>query len=84
MALGYALLAIPSQSVTQLYVALGVLIIGNGMFKANISVLVGNLYAHTESSKKDAGFNLFYMGINIGAFYAPQAAAGIKNFMMNI
>jgi len=83
MALGYALLAIPSESVTQLYVALGVLIIGNGMFKANISVLVGNLYAHTDSSNKDAGFNLFYMGINIGAFYAPQAAAGIKNFMMN-
>ncbi len=77
MAIGYTLLAIPTNSVIQLYFALGVIIIGNGLFKANISVLVGNLYAHSDSSKKDAGFNLFYMGINVGAFYAPQAAAGI-------
>jgi POT family proton-dependent oligopeptide transporter len=53
------------------------------LFKANISVLVGNLYAHSQGSLKDAGYNIFYMGINIGAFYAPIAAAGIRNFFVD-
>jgi len=83
MAIGYALMAIPTASEVQLYAALAVVAIGNGLFKANISVLVGNLYAHKDGSIKDAGYNIFYMGINIGAFYAPMAAAGIKNFMVN-
>lgn len=83
LAAGYAMMAIPSSSPTQLYIALGVVCIGNGLFKANISVLVGNLYQHTQGSLKDAGYNIFYMGINIGAFYAPMAAAGAKNFFMN-
>jgi len=83
MGVGYALMAIPTESSFQLYVALGVVAVGNGLFKANISVLVGNLYAHKDGSIKDAGYNIFYMGINIGAFYAPMAASGIKNFMVN-
>ncbi len=82
MAIGYVMMAIPTSSPFQLYVALFVVCIGNGLFKANISVLVGNLYAHTQGSLKDAGYNIFYMGINIGAFYAPMAAAGIKRFVM--
>ncbi len=83
MAIGYTLMAIPTDSSTQLFIALGIVAIGNGLFKANISVLVGNLYSHADGTIKDAGYNIFYMGINIGAFYAPQAAAGIKNFMVN-
>lgn len=83
MGIGYALMAIPTASPTQLYIALGVVAIGNGLFKANISVLVGNLYSHSSGSIKDAGYNIFYMGINIGAFYAPQAATYIKNFFVN-
>ncbi len=83
MAIGYALMAVPTHSEIQLYIALGIIAFGNGLFKANISVLVGNLYSHADGSTKDAGYNIFYMGINIGAFYAPQAAAGIKNFMMS-
>jgi len=83
LGIGYALMAIPTGSVTQLYIALAVVAIGNGLFKANISVMVGNLYAHKDGSLKDAGFNIFYMGINIGAFYAPQAAAGIRNYFQN-
>lgn len=82
MAIGYALMAIPTHSPVQLYLALTVVVLGNGLFKANISVLVGNLYSHKSGSVKDAGYNIFYMGINIGAFYAPQAASGIKNFMI--
>ncbi len=82
LALGYFLMAVPTKSPTLLFVALGIVAIGNGLFKANISVLVGNLYSHKNGSLKDAGFNIFYMGINIGAFYAPQAAKGIKDFLM--
>jgi POT family proton-dependent oligopeptide transporter len=80
---GYAMMAIPTDTPTFLYVALGVVCIGNGLFKANISVLVGNLYSHSQGSLKDAGYNIFYMGINVGAFYAPIAAAGIRNFFMD-
>jgi POT family proton-dependent oligopeptide transporter len=82
MGIGYVMMAVPTSSPLQLYVALFVVCVGNGLFKANISVLVGNLYAHTQGSLKDAGYNIFYMGINIGAFYAPMAAAGIKRFVM--
>jgi len=81
--IGYAMMAVPTDSPTQLYIALVVVCIGNGLFKANISVLVGNLYAHSQGSLKDAGYSIFYMGINIGAFYAPMAAAGIRRFAMN-
>ncbi len=82
MGIGYLMMAVPTSSPLQLYIALVVVCIGNGLFKANISVLVGNLYAHSQGSLKDAGYNIFYMGINIGAFYAPMAASGIKRFVM--
>jgi POT family proton-dependent oligopeptide transporter len=51
-----------------LYVALGVLIFGNGFFKPNISSMVGSLYPKSEKNKLDTAFTIFYMGINIGAF----------------
>lgn len=82
LAAGYALMAVPTQNPTTLYIALGIVCIGNGLFKANISVLVGNLYGHAQGSLKDAGYSIFYMGINVGAFYAPMAAAGIRKFVM--
>ena len=53
---------------TILYVALGVLIFGNGFFKPNISSMVGSLYPKAEKNKLDTAFTIFYMGINIGAF----------------
>jgi dipeptide/tripeptide permease len=57
---------------------LATLIIGNGFFKPNISVMVGNLYQPGDP-KRDAGFNIFYMGINIGAFTANLLAASVRN-----
>jgi dipeptide/tripeptide permease len=51
---------------------------GNGFFKPNISAMVGNLYAKGDP-KRDAGFNIFYMGINIGAFIANFLAAIMRN-----
>lgn len=83
LAIGYSLMAIPTKEPSFLYFALVVIVIGNGLFKANISVLVGNLYSHTNGSLKDAAYNIFYMGINIGAFFAPYAADAIKKFVMN-
>jgi POT family proton-dependent oligopeptide transporter len=80
---GYAIMAVPTKTPALVYAAIAIVCLGNGLFKANISVLVGNLYAHSQSSLKDAGYNIFYMGINIGAFYAPIAAAGIRNFLVD-
>jgi len=54
------------------------LILGNGFFKPNISVMVGNLYEPGDP-KRDAGFNIFYMGINIGALIATLLAASVRN-----
>lgn len=53
---------------TLLYIALGLLIFGNGFFKPNISSMVTNLYPKSEKNKLDTAFTIFYMGINIGAF----------------
>jgi POT family proton-dependent oligopeptide transporter len=60
------------------FLALGVLVAGNGLFKPNISVMVGNLYEE-GSPLKDSAFNIFYMGINIGAFTSPLAASWLRN-----
>lgn len=53
-----------------LYAGLALLIFGNGFFKPNISTLVGELYTD-QDKRKDAAFTIFYMGINVGAFFAP-------------
>lgn len=68
MALGHFLMAV--SSLPFFYMALGFLIIGNGFFKPNISTIVGKLY-HENDHRRDSGFTIFYMGINIGAFLSP-------------
>lgn len=66
MAIGNFTLAIPNNVMT-FYLGMGFIVIGNGFFKPNISSMVGNLYAPGDD-RRDGGFSLFYMGINIGAF----------------
>ncbi len=56
-----------------LNLGLGLLIVGNGFFKPNISTMVGGMYAENDI-RRDSGFTIFYMGINIGAFLAPLIA----------
>ncbi len=68
MTLGHFTMAFENQTV--FFLSLGLLIIGNGFFKPNISSLVGGLYKQGDP-KRDGGFTIFYMGINIGAFLAP-------------
>ena len=78
MAAGYLALALPG--ITSFYIALALIIIGNGLFKPNISTLLGNLYSKEEyKSMKDSGYNIFYMGINIGAFICNIIAAFMRN-----
>ena len=58
------------NNMTGLYIGLLLLIIGNGFFKPNISILVGNLYKDGDE-RRDSAFSIFYMGINLGALIAP-------------
>ncbi len=68
MAAGH--LAMTVENETVFFMALALLICGNGFFKPNISTIVGSLYAK-DSPKKDTGFTIFYMGINLGAAMSP-------------
>ena len=61
-----------------LFAALGLLICGNGMFKPNISTMVGKLYAPGDP-RRDQGFTIFYMGINVGAMLGPLFGSWLKN-----
>lgn len=77
MSSGYFLMSI--HSVTTFYIALLLIIVGNGFFKPNISTLVGNLYSDEDmKDKKDAGYNIFYMGINVGGFICNFVAAYMR------
>ena len=67
-AAGLFMIALPNHNVFEL--GLATLIVGNGLFKPNISTMVGKLYALADT-RRDSGFTIFYMGINTGAFIAP-------------
>ncbi|WP_394265393.1 peptide MFS transporter [Bergeyella zoohelcum] len=68
------------QDITLFYVSMGCIIVGNGFFKPSISTLLGNLYSEEQyKENKDAGYNIFYMGINIGAFICNIIAAFMRN-----
>jgi POT family proton-dependent oligopeptide transporter len=68
MAAGLFMIAVPDQTVFQ--IGLATIIVGNGMFKPNISAMVGKLYSAADT-RRDSGFTIFYMGINSGALIAP-------------
>jgi len=78
MAAGYIGLSFPGD--TAMFISLGLIIVGNGFFKPNISTLVGNIYNREDLKPlKDNAFNIFYMGINIGAFICNFVAAYLRN-----
>lgn len=62
--------ALALEGMTIFYVGLGLIIVGTGFFKSNVSTMVGQLYADGDP-RRDAGFTLFYMGINLGGFLGP-------------
>jgi proton-dependent oligopeptide transporter, POT family len=87
MFLGYLLMAYPTVadkkflwlSLTGLFT----IALGNGLFKGNLQAVVGQLYDDPKySSVRDSAFMIFYMGINIGAFFAPFVATGIRNWFL--
>ena len=84
MGIGYALLAVPvGTNPMPIYIALAVISLGVGLFKGNLVVILGNLYEKDGLKKMhDAAFNIFYMGINIGAMFAPYVARYLKNWVM--
>jgi POT family proton-dependent oligopeptide transporter len=86
MFIGYFLLAMPTTMNSGLMfvvLALGVISLGTGLFKGNLQALVGNMYDDPRySSKRDIAFNIFYMGINIGAMFAPTAAEEVVNWIL--
>ncbi len=86
MFVGYFMMAVPTAYDTGLGLiisSLVVICIGTGLFKGNLQALVGNLYDEGRFSKyRDVAFNIFYMGINIGAMFAPTAAESVSNFIL--
>lgn len=87
MFLGYTALAIPTPAnavgIISMIGALLLISVGTGLFKGNLQVLTGNLYDTPEySSRRDAGFSLFYVFINIGSMAAPSAATAITNWFL--
>ncbi len=93
MGVGYVLLSyptptpVPAESYT-LYLAIScgalfVIAFGNGLFKGNLQALVGQMYDDEKYAPyRDAGFNIFYMFINIGSIFAPAMATGIRNWWL--
>ena len=82
---GYLLLSIPLGgdwlAIITMCAALLLVSLGTGLFKGNLQVMVGRLYDEARfSNRRDAGFSLFYMAINIGAMFAPTAAIAIMNW----
>ncbi len=80
---GYVLMAIPGVSLNLTLASLFIIAFGNGLFKGNLQAVVGQLYDDPKYEKlRDSAFMVFYMGINIGAFFAPFAATGARNWFL--
>ena len=85
---GYLLLSAPlggeTIAMVAMMAALILISVGTGLFKGNLQVMVGNLYDDPKyADKRDSGFSLFYMAINVGSLFAPTTAIGMKNYAMN-
>lgn len=76
IAIGNCILALPSSR-DIFYLGLMIIVLGVGLLKPNVSAVVGALYKDQPGYRRDAGFSLFYMGINLGAFIAPLIAGTV-------
>ena len=80
---GYLVMAMPGNPLAITLVGLFTIAFGNGLFKGNMQAVVGQMYDNPKYSKvRDTAFMIFYMGINIGAFFAPFVANGIRNWFL--
>ncbi|MDD3890964.1 MAG: peptide MFS transporter [Bacteroidales bacterium] len=89
MTVGYTIIAIPTPTPVPNFVfyliltcfGLFAIAFGNGLFKGNLQAVVGQMYNNPKySEKRDTGFQIFYMFINVGALFAPLLAVGIRNW----
>ena len=89
MAIGYLLIAIPTPTpvpnmvlfLTMTCIGLFTIAFGNGLFKGNLQAVVGQMYDNPEyKDKRDTGFQIFYMFINVGALFAPLIAVAMRNW----
>jgi len=80
---GYFIMAIPGMTLTFTIIGLGTIALGNGLFKGNLQAVVGQMYDDPKYSKlRDTAFMIFYMGINVGAFFAPFAADWVRTWWL--
>ena len=80
---GYIVMAVPGMTLTITIIGLFTIALGNGLFKGNLQAVVGQMYDDPRYSKfRDSAFMIFYMGINVGAFFAPFAATGMRNWWL--
>ncbi len=80
LALGYALMAVPGQNTWFLFCSLGVVVVGNGLFKANAGNLVRKIY-EGDDSKIDSAFTIYYMAVNVGSVLSQIATPLIKEYV---
>lgn len=82
---GYVIMAVPGMSLTITIIGLMIIALGNGLFKGNLQAVVGQMYDDPKYSKfRDTAFMIFYMGINVGAFFAPYAANFMRNWWLKV
>jgi proton-dependent oligopeptide transporter, POT family len=80
---GYALLALPGLPLAITIGGLITIALGNGLFKGNLQAVVGQMYDDPKYAKlRDSAYMVFYMGINVGAFFAPFAATSVRNWWL--
>jgi len=80
---GYVVVAIPGMTLTITIIGLFTIALGNGLFKGNLQAVVGQMYDNEKYKKvRDSAFMIFYMGINVGAFFAPFVATGVRNWFL--
>ncbi len=83
MLAGYVVMALPGLPLTVTLVGLFTIAFGNGLFKGNLQAVVGQMYDNPQYSKvRDTAYMIFYMGINVGAFFAPYAATAMRNWFL--
>lgn len=80
LAVGYGLMVVPGESVWFLFCALGVVVVGNGLFKANAGNLVRKIY-EGDDSKIDSAFTIYYMAVNLGAMISQLLTPWLKDYV---
>jgi POT family proton-dependent oligopeptide transporter len=80
--LGHIVLAVPGN-LSMFFVSMVLIVLGTGLLKPNVSSIVGEIYAENDE-RRDSGFSIFYMGINMGAFLSPLIVGSVMNYSFHL